>query len=211
MNCAPFVSKTYEIVSDETTQRIVYWSSSGESFVIFDPEEFQTRILPMYFKHGNIGSFIRQLNSYGFRKVCPTQLEFAHPCFNALNPAQLIHIKRKGKSKVQKSQNAINELSSSLAKLEESEQLLERVRQDLKETRSGISAICYRIANASQYACGAEANNNNHMNNMYNRYPVQRQIINEPPKRTITFSSYVPPQNKPRVSPDETTNCLDRL
>lgn len=211
MSCAPFVSKTYEIVSDERTQNIVYWSSSGESFVIFNPEDFQSQILPMYFKHGNIGSFIRQLNSYGFRKVCPTQLEFAHPNFNALNPCQLINIKRKNKSnKIQNNQCETNDITTSLAKLEEAEHLLERVCNDLRETRSGISAICYKIANTSPspYTGSPEHYVHSLVINPSIIYPSvmpKQRMVTSVPQKTLTFSSYIPPtQNKSELKLEET-------
>jgi len=62
-----FIAKTYLIVnSDEPTVR---WSHGGKSFLIFDPEKFSQTILPKYFKHNKLTSFVRQLNFYGFHKV----------------------------------------------------------------------------------------------------------------------------------------------
>ncbi|XP_061372994.1 heat stress transcription factor A-5-like isoform X2 [Gastrolobium bilobum] len=78
---APFLLKTYDMVDDSSTDEIVSWSSSNCSFVVWNPPEFARLLLPTYFKHNNFSSFIRQLNTYGFRKIHPEQWEFANDDF----------------------------------------------------------------------------------------------------------------------------------
>lgn len=60
----PFLTKTYAMVEDPTTDETISWNDTGTAFVVWRPPEFARDLLPKYFKHSNFSSFVRQLNTY---------------------------------------------------------------------------------------------------------------------------------------------------
>ncbi|XP_048658292.1 heat shock factor protein 1 isoform X3 [Marmota marmota marmota] len=123
-NVPAFLTKLWTLVSDPDTDALICWSPSGNSFHVFDQGQFAKEVLPKYFKHNNMASFVRQLNMWAFphlalRKSSPTPVcadgfrkvvhieqgglvkperddtEFQHPCFLRGQEQLLENIKRK--------------------------------------------------------------------------------------------------------------------
>ncbi|KAA0198016.1 Heat shock transcription factor [Fasciolopsis buskii] len=101
-----FLTKLRLLVEDGETNDLIYWDPDGTSFHICDGNRLAKEILPLFFKHNNLSSFIRQLNMYGFRKVnrvdpnsaFKTELEdmeFKHPYFVRSKPHLMSKIQRK--------------------------------------------------------------------------------------------------------------------
>ncbi|XP_026086625.1 heat shock factor protein 1-like [Carassius auratus] len=105
-NVPAFLTKLWTLVEDPETNHLICWSATGTSFHVFDQGRFAKEVLPKYFKHNNMASFVRQLNMYGFRKVVNIEqsglvkperddTEFQHLYFLQGHEHLLEHIKRK--------------------------------------------------------------------------------------------------------------------
>ncbi|XP_063616710.1 heat shock factor protein isoform X4 [Cydia splendana] len=100
-----FLGKLWKLVNDTENNHLISWSPGGKTFVIKNQADFARELLPLYYKHNNMASFIRQLNMYGFHKITSVEngglryekdeIEFSHPCFMRGHSYLLEHIKRK--------------------------------------------------------------------------------------------------------------------
>ncbi|KFV55998.1 Heat shock factor protein 2, partial [Fulmarus glacialis] len=124
---------------------------NGQSFLVLDEQRFAKEILPKYFKHNNMASFVRQLNMYGFRKVVHVDsgivklerdgpVEFQHPYFKQGREDLLEHIKRKvSENSVSSSRPEENKIrQEDLSKIISSAQKVQ-IKQETIESR--LSAL----------------------------------------------------------------------
>ncbi|KAD3068646.1 hypothetical protein E3N88_36526 [Mikania micrantha] len=154
----PFLTKIYDIVDDQSIDHIISWSRGGKSFVVWDPHAFSTDLLPRYFKHNNFSSFVRQLNTYGFRKIDHDLWEFANEGFLRGQSYNLKSIKRRKTTSQplvpQQAARSCVEVGSfgidgEVKRLRRDKQILmmelERLRQQQQNTRAHLQAMELRI------------------------------------------------------------------
>ncbi|KAL3790951.1 hypothetical protein HJC23_004933 [Cyclotella cryptica] len=108
-----FPAKTHHLVTHltETDPEVVTYSPDGAAFYIYDQLELAHKYLPKYFKHSNYGSFVRQLNLYGFTssrlKWNSDVVAWTHESFHRDKREDLCKIKRSKKAKVSSTPKAV--------------------------------------------------------------------------------------------------------
>ncbi|XP_015139950.4 heat shock factor protein 2 isoform X1 [Gallus gallus] len=148
-----FLSKLWALVGEAPSNQLITWSQNGQSFLVLDEQRFAKEILPKYFKHNNMASFVRQLNMYGFRKVVHVDsgivklerdglVEFQHPYFKQGREDLLEHIKRKVSSSRPEenkiSQEDLSKIISSAQKVEIKQETIESRLSALKRENESL-------------------------------------------------------------------------
>lgn len=93
----PFVQTLWKMVCEPSTATCVSWTQDGSAITILQMEKFVSELVPRYFRHSNLSSFVRQLNTYGFAKRDSSygMHVYWHPDFHRDFPERLCLIQRK--------------------------------------------------------------------------------------------------------------------
>ena len=65
-----FVNKLMLLLDNDPDSSIISWLSHGRSFLVHDKDRFVKEIMPLYFTSTRYKSFQRQLNMWGFQRIC---------------------------------------------------------------------------------------------------------------------------------------------
>lgn len=169
-----FLRKLWKMVNDKEAEDIIGWNSTGDGFVIYDQLQFITKLLPKYFKHNNMASFIRQLNFYDFHKVAgidKDEIQFSHSCFLKDLPETLVFIRRKCTS-----------LRSKLANNAKDEELSE-ILSGVKELKTKHALVDTELKLLKQ----ENATLWNEVNSLRIKHAKQTKIINKIIHFLITY------------------------
>ncbi|CAG9861242.1 unnamed protein product [Phyllotreta striolata] len=163
-NVPLFIKKLWKMVNDKDAEDIISWNATGDSFIIHNQLEFITTLLPLYFKHNNMASFVRQLNFYNFHKVpnIKDEIQFTHTCFMKDVPEILPFIRRKNP--------ILNKKTISHHKEQEVEELL----TDIKNLKSKHTLVDKELAMLKQENVALW----NELNSLRLKYTKQSTIIN---------------------------------
>ncbi|GAA5874729.1 hypothetical protein JCM1840_000417 [Sporobolomyces johnsonii] len=102
----PFIGKLFHLLSHPESYRdVIVWDEQGLAFICHHGRRFTSEVLPQLFGHGNVSSFTRQLNVYGFTRLTASDLlarldvastqdysGWSHPQFRRDNGKGALHL-----------------------------------------------------------------------------------------------------------------------
>lgn len=130
-----FLRNLYYVVCSEEHPSIA-WNEEGNGFLILDKIEFMRNTFPLLCKSDEYGTFIRQLNNYGFSKEKRLGVdEFVNPKFVKGSPNLLEFLKRKTSASAEK--------GSDLLLLKSDQDLLHRNMTTINEINRKLASEVY--------------------------------------------------------------------
>ena len=64
-----FHFKLHQILSSPAFISIIIWMPHGRSWRVLKPKIFEEEVIPLFFRHSSLSSFMRQVSGWGFRRV----------------------------------------------------------------------------------------------------------------------------------------------
>jgi hypothetical protein len=122
-----FTRNLFEMASSPENSAAIGFNAEGDCLEIRNPRLLGSDILPKYYKHKNVSSFVRQLNNYGFKTTpsaagsSDTMQSFYHEHFRRGRLDLLGMVSRRGASKGEKDAKSM-QVEITTLKRRESEQ-----------------------------------------------------------------------------------------
>jgi hypothetical protein len=200
-----FIRKTYDILEESKFPDIIDWNPEGTALVIKKPTEFCQKVLPQYFKHNNLTSFVRQLNMYNFHKRRTQTLDhiYYHELFQQGKKHLLKEIRRKGSDTgAEKSQRIVESPEVSSQGQDPSTLAYENefLKNLYNEAMSKISSLESQVneMTAQNQSLWSQVNQKNQRSNilkpLFDKYERQPELTQE--QLPMTFGDFsIPPLN----------------
>ncbi|CAB9516232.1 stress transcription factor A [Seminavis robusta] len=99
-----------DVLQQDGLAHLASWQPHGRCFVVHNPDDFAEKVLPLWFRQSRFGSFQRQLNLYGFKRLKQGRDKggYYHDSFLRGYP-QLAHDIKRAKTKKAKSSDSEEE------------------------------------------------------------------------------------------------------
>jgi hypothetical protein len=110
-----FPAKLFRMLEDPDCQECISWQPHGRSWKIHNQHEFEEKVIPLFFRHAKLSSFMRQVNGWGFIRTPtgPDQNAYYHDMFRRGYPKLCARMRRpphkvRSKSEIAANPNAQN-------------------------------------------------------------------------------------------------------
>jgi len=127
-----FLRHLWTMLNDTSIDDSIEWADTN-SFLLKNTEKFAQEVIPKYFKHNKLSSFVRQLNTYQFVKIRkkPNKASFrwTHKHLVRGDIRTLLKIRRKVPAEEKKGQIVFNDL---MAKLAEQQRTIVELKSHMK-------------------------------------------------------------------------------
>nr|AHI13794.1 heat shock factor 1 [Penaeus vannamei] len=154
-NVPAFLTKLWRLVDDVKTNDLICWTQNGRSFIIRNQARFSRDLLPQYYKHNNMASFVRQLNMYGFHKVVSAdsgglrlerdEMEFAHPHFLRGQEALIENIKRKQQRRLASDGVEFSQIPTSRTVILEENKSVSKLLSDVRDMKRDQDSMSTKL------------------------------------------------------------------
>ena len=150
-SCLPvFISKLLRMLSPSENADAITWGNDGTTVLIRDRTAFESKVIPKFFKHSNLPSFVRQLNLYGFHKTTqdPEVCEFQHKYFKRDQLHLLHNIRRK--QAVEKSEHGRGRNSNAHAAAAAADESTLNALNEIRVRQSQFEASLLRLEHSKE-------------------------------------------------------------